>query len=118
MRVSTKVKRIYLYHSRVGDRGIVGFFFVGQRVGTEGEDFLAEACVWVVDKTGKTDQRFLPKLHSAFKKFAGVKSKCAFQPLRTAISVEECLHEASEYLANYRSTMTGPAIVLAESLSI
>ena len=71
--------------------------------------------VWVVDKTGKTDQRFLPKLHSAFKKFAGNKSKCAFQPLRTAISVEECLHEASEYLANYRSTMTGPAIVLAES---
>ena len=55
------------------------------------------------------------RLHSAFKKFAGVKSKCAFQPLRTAISVEECLHEASEYLANYRSTMTGPAIVLAES---
>jgi DNA polymerase epsilon subunit 1 len=112
------IKRIYLYHSRVGDRGVVGFFFIGQRVGEEGENYLAESCVWVVDKGKKKngeENQMLPKLNATFKRFAPKESKCAFQKLRTAISVDECLQEASEYLAKHREIMTGPAIVLAES---
>ena len=132
------LKRIYLFHSEkfVGGeaKGIVGIFIVGERVGLEGEEYLADAHVWIAGSGPITGQT--KKISSFFRKYASSESKCSFKihPEQKYIqgamkhipgkweTIEEpipnittAFKKANEFLGKFRATIPGPAIVIAET---